>query len=265
MPTFIKRKGEITVENWYLYRGNTQYGPYTPEQILSFEAQHQLYPGDMLYGPGYSEWLPIEAALKSMHAAGDAEKSPPSAVILQQNQLPQPAQMAQPAQPAHTGLAMFLAAICFAVFGAVAYLFSGPKFSYLNIIFGIVVGLIFAWLCTRLMAFFFGIANGHLRQQHGPGFALGAVARGMLSMIPYAVLTFLAVYFLHWKTATLFIASAITAAGAAAGVEIGKLGKPRAVNFILPTLVAFAVSAGWMYTIGSLQVALGLIKTLIGM
>jgi hypothetical protein len=173
--------------------------------------------------------------------------------------------MAQPAQPAHTGLAMFLAAICFAVFGAVAYLFSGPKFSYLNIIFGIVVGLIFAWLCTRLMAFFFGIANGHLRQQHGPGFALGAVARGMLSMIPYAVLTFLAVYFLHWKTATLFIASAITAAGAAAGVEIGKLGKPRAVNFILPTLVAFAVSAGWMYTIGSLQVALGLIKTLIGM
>lgn len=252
------------MENWYLYRGNTQYGPYTRQQILSFEAQHQLYPGDMLYGPDYSEWLPIEAALQSMHAAGDAEKPPSSAVFLQQNQLPQPVQPVQPAQPVqpvHTGLAILLATICFAVFGAVAYLFSGPKFSYLNIIFGIVVGLIFAWLCTRLMALFFGIANSHLRQQHGPGFALGAVARGMLSMVPYAVLAFLAVYFLHWKTATLFISAAIMAAGAAAGAEIGKLGKPRPVNFILPTLVAFAVSAGWMYSIGSLQVVLGVIKT----
>jgi hypothetical protein len=177
----------------------------------------------------------------------------------------QPVQMKQPVQFKNSGLAMFLATICFAVFGAVAYLFSGPKFSYLNIIFGIVVGLIFAYLSTRLMAFFFGIANGHLRQQHGRGFALGAVARGMLSMLPYAVLAFLAVYFLHWKTATLFISAAIMVAGAAAGAEIGKLGKPRPVNFILPTLIAFLVSAGWMYTIGSLQVVLGLVKTLTGM
>jgi heme/copper-type cytochrome/quinol oxidase subunit 2 len=163
-----------------------------------------------------------------------------------------------------SGLAMLVSSLCFAIFGAAAFWYSGPMFSVINIVFGVVVGLIFAFISIRLMAFFIRIANGEMRRQHGHKFALNAVARGMMFMVPFAILAFLAAYVLHWTTATLFISSALMTSGAFAGAELSKLGKPRAINFILPSLIAFLVSAAWMYATGSLQVLLGLVKTLLG-
>lgn len=50
------------MSNWWIYRNNQNYGPYSPEQLLSFESQGQLYPGDLYFDPTGNRWISIDEA-----------------------------------------------------------------------------------------------------------------------------------------------------------------------------------------------------------
>jgi len=161
--------------------------------------------------------------------------------------------------------ALLLSVTCFALFGALNFLHNGPAFSVFNIVLGIIAGLIFGFLSLGFMSTLLLVANGDLRRQYGSGFAMQAVSRGMLFMIPFAVLAVLAEVVLNWPAAMVFTSAGIMTAGASVGVEIGRLGKSGAKNFILPSIAAFLTSTLWMVMTGLLKFAGGVLKTWLGM
>ena len=55
--------------NWYILRNNTQYGPYTTEQMLSMEAQGQLYAGDWIRNGLTQQTLSLPQAKAQWHYA----------------------------------------------------------------------------------------------------------------------------------------------------------------------------------------------------
>jgi len=158
--------------------------------------------------------------------------------------------------------ARMTAMACFCLFGALNMVSAVPKFSIVIILLGILVGFVFALITMKLMAVVISIANNDLRQQYGNGFAGQAVEQGMAYLFPFAILAFLAEYFLHWPGTMLFASAGIMTAGASVGAEIAKLGKPKMKNFILPIIVAFLMSTIWMMSTGFLSIAGGALITL---
>lgn len=160
--------------------------------------------------------------------------------------------------------ASVMSACCFALLGALNFMNSGPAFSLFNLVLGIITGLVFGLLGMGLMSSLIFIANGDLRKAY-PGFAGKAVARGMMFLAPFAFLAALAEVVLGWPAAAVFTSAGIMTAGASVGMEIGKLGKTSAKNFILPSVAAFLISTLWMVGTGVLKFSGGVLKTWLGL
>ena len=47
-------------EEWYLYKNNQQYGPYTEMQVKSFIKEGRIFPGDLVWNNTLIQWTKIE-------------------------------------------------------------------------------------------------------------------------------------------------------------------------------------------------------------
>ena len=79
-----------------------------------------------------------------------------------------------------------------------------------------------------------------------------AVKNGMMFMIPFTILAVLASIILGWDSIMPFASAAIMNASSAAGIELSKNGAKGFKNIILPTLLSFIFSTGWMLVISIL-------------
>ena len=151
-------------------------------------------------------------------------------------------------------LKRFIGLLCFALFGIVGTFQRGQEFNPWYLLYGAVVGFVFGWISMFIMALFLRLINPGLSQTIKNGFARKAVAQGMVFLVPFALMAFMAAYCLHWKSATLFISAGISAVAIATGEEIGKLyGKPKLWNNIVPSIVASGLSMTWLYLIVQIQ------------
>ena len=50
----------IPIPDTYISREGRQYGPYTWEMLYAFGAERNLFPGDLIWSPGFDDWTPIE-------------------------------------------------------------------------------------------------------------------------------------------------------------------------------------------------------------
>jgi hypothetical protein len=93
--------------------------------------------------------------------------------------------------------------------------------------------------------------NADLRQTSSQ-FAREAVSTGMLFMIPFTALAVLARFVLGWEAVMPFASAAIMTAAATAGTEVMKKGAQGIKNVLIPSVLAFVLSTGWMMLAGIL-------------
>ena len=154
----------------------------------------------------------------------------------------------------HSGFKRFIGYLCFALFGIVSAFQQGQESNLLNILYGLLVGLVFGWFSMLVLNIFLRWINPALKKTQKKGFARRAISSGMVFMVPFALMAFVAAYFLHWKSAGLFVSAAISAVAVATGAEISKLyEKPRLLNNIVPSILASACSMAWLYLIVQVQ------------
>lgn len=143
--------------------------------------------------------------------------------------------------------------ICFATFGITAFVNFEDKYNIVNILYGIVVGLIFGFLCKAFLSGILGMLNGDLKQNHGRKVISYTVERGMAFMIPFAVMAALATFYMGWSMTSGFVSAAIMTAGVSAASEIGKLkGKAEFKNTIFTSVISWAFSTLWLFSAGYL-------------
>ena len=154
----------------------------------------------------------------------------------------------------HSGFKRFIGYLCFALLGIVGNFHQGQESNLLNIVNGMLIGLVFGWFSMLVLAIFLNIINPALKKTQRRGFARRAVSAGMVFMVPFALMAFVAAYYLHWKSAGLFVSAAISAVAVATGAEISKLyEKPKLWNNIVPSILASASSMAWLYLIVQVQ------------
>lgn len=138
--------------------------------------------------------------------------------------------------------------LCFIIFG-IMIPFSKPEFKIVTLLLSLVLSLVIAWLAVNLLIMAFNAGNTAL-QQSSSAFAREAVGEGMLFMIPFTVLAVLARFILGWDAVMPFASAAIMTAAAAAGTEVMKKGAQGIKNVLIPSVLAFVLSTGWMMLIG---------------
>lgn len=140
--------------------------------------------------------------------------------------------------------------LCFLVFGIIIP-FSRPVFSLTTLLLSLFVSLLVGTLVVNLLIILFNASNSDLRQISSH-FAREAVSTGMLFMIPFTILALLAQFILGWNAVMPFASAAIMTAAATAGTEVMKKGAPGIKNVLIPMVLAFVLSTGWMMLVGIL-------------
>ncbi len=140
--------------------------------------------------------------------------------------------------------------LCFIIFGAIIpFTKPEPKVTtlLLSLFIALAVGFLAVGLLTRLLTAVNGVLEQNSRQ-----LAREAVSTGMLFMIPFTVLAVLALFVLRWEAVMPFASAAIMTAAATSGTELMKKGAQGSKTVIIPSVVAFVLSTGWMVLVGIL-------------
>jgi len=163
-------------------------------------------------------------------------------------------------------LSSFMGTISFMGFGILGYINLRTPWNMTNIVFGIIVGLFFGFISKFIFSRLLSILNKDLRNIQGKGTIKRLVKRCTIFMFPYAVLTFLAEYYLGWAAAAVFFSAGIMNTGVTISLEVGKLkGKTAIKNTIVTSLSAAAVSYFWVFSAGYLKNVPGMVESLLAL
>lgn len=141
--------------------------------------------------------------------------------------------------------------LCFIVFGLMIP-FTKPDFQIVTFVYSVLLSLAVGLLAVKLLVLLFNMANPNLHQEATGHFAIDAVGAGMLFMVPFTVLAVLAQFVLGWNAVMPFASAAIMTSAATAGTEVMKKGAQGIKNVMIPSVVAFLLSTGWMLLISLL-------------
>lgn len=138
------------------------------------------------------------------------------------------------------GIYRFLALVGF---GATVYNAVATRYNPYYIGFGVLMCLIFGWLYKHFLRFLLGLFNPAIKKGVGKKEIHHAVDNSMLFLVPFAVMSLLATYYLKWTLTTAFLSTGIMSVGTAAAIEVGKLReKPVMRNTIITSGVSFLFS-----------------------
>ncbi|ADQ05697.1 hypothetical protein Calow_2191 [Caldicellulosiruptor owensensis OL] len=144
----------------------------------------------------------------------------------------------------------FLVFLCFAVFGLVAVHNPFDRFNAFNLTVGVITGICFGIVYRFMLSFILGITNRKLKQKHGRKEVKKAIARGMTFLLPFALMSLVAAYLLHWTALAGFVSAAFMTASVAAAVELGKLkGKQEAKDALFASVTASLLGIAWNFSL----------------
>lgn len=157
--------------------------------------------------------------------------------------------LVQPANPAPpTGVAgrllpvqVWIAPVlAFAAFGALV----GTRISanLVAVAAAVIIGALFAFLAAHVLVLVLGLVHPHL----GADKVHEAAAIGLLLLLPFAVLALAAELLLGWNASQVFSSAGLMTACGAVGVELGRRGGTGLRSVLLPTVIAFLLSAAWV-------------------
>jgi hypothetical protein len=151
--------------------------------------------------------------------------------------------------------------LCFASFGVV--IFSNPldRFNIFSLVVGVIVCLFFGWLFKKFLRGFLGMMNPELKKELGKKAIHYVVDSGMLFLVPFALMSLIATFYLDWGLTPAFMSTGIMAVGTASAIEISKLkNKQEIKNTVTTALVSFVFSFILTFSISILVKAPGLLE-----
>ncbi len=140
--------------------------------------------------------------------------------------------------------------LCFIIFG-ILIPYTKTEIILTTLLLSISIALVIGFLVVNLLIMLLRSGNQALHEENNQ-FAREAVGTGMLFMIPFTVLAVLAQLILGWNAVMPFASAAIMTAAATAGTEVMKKGARGVKNIMVPSLIAFIFSTGWMMLVGIL-------------
>jgi len=145
-------------------------------------------------------------------------------------------------------LRSLLRKLCFIVMGITFFMDLTDRFNPVNIAFGAVIGLLFAFLFRLFLSGILGVFNPGLKREYGKKIISCAVDKSMTFIIPFATMAFLSKYILGWSLISAFVSAGLMAAGASASMELGRLrGRQEIKNTILTSGISWAFSMLWLF------------------
>lgn len=149
-----------------------------------------------------------------------------------------------------TGVRFWPVYLCYLIFGLLLPL-SKEEWKLTGLLVSAVIALVMGGLMVRLLIMLFHRGNGALFADNKE-LALEAIRTGMLFMIPFTALAVLAQLLLDWNAVMPFASAAIMTSTASAGTEAMKKGAKGIKNILIPSLLAFVFSTGWMMLVAIL-------------
>ena len=140
--------------------------------------------------------------------------------------------------------------LCYLIFGLLLPL-SKEEWELTGLLLSAAIALVMGGLMVRLLILLFHRGNGELFADNKE-LALEAIRTGLLFMIPFTALAVLAQLLLGWNAVMPFASAAIMTSTASAGTEVMKKGAKGAKNILIPSLLAFVFSTGWMMLVAIL-------------
>ncbi len=145
--------------------------------------------------------------------------------------------------------------------GATVYNSAATRFNPYYIGFGILLCLLFGWIYKHFLRTFLTLFNPAIKKGVGKKSLHHAVDNSMLFLIPFAVMSLLATYYLKWTLTTAFLSTGIMSVGTAAAMEVGKMrDKPAIRNVIIASGVSFLFSFTLTMTVQLLSKAPGFVE-----
>jgi hypothetical protein len=130
--------------------------------------------------------------------------------------------------------------LAFIAFGATTFTSTTSRFSLYHIGFGALVLLLFGWIYKHFLRMFLGLFNPIIKKSVGKKAIPNAVENSMLFLVPFAVMSLIATYYLKWSMTSAFLSTGFMSVGTAASIEVGKLrDKPVLRNTVISMVVSF--------------------------
>jgi hypothetical protein len=162
-------------------------------------------------------------------------------------------------------LCSILGTLSFIAFGILACVNLRAPFDPVIYIVAGVVGIFFSMLYKKIISFLLKLLNSDVKKEIGSDSIKKVVHRSGIFMLPFALMFFLASYFLGWTGAAVFFSSAAMNTGVLASTEFAKLkGKTAVKNTIAVSATSTVVSYLWMFSSNYLKNVPMLIKAGIG-
>ncbi len=153
------------------------------------------------------------------------------------------------------GVRGFWRIFCFAAFGITALVDITNPYNLVNLMLGALTGLLFGWVTRRFLILLIGLFNRDLKKEQGKDIVSLAVGKGLIFMVPFAVLSLLATFVLGWSVPGGFLSVGLMAGGVGSALELDRIkGKSSIQNSLASTVGCGAFSALWALGIGWISI-----------
>jgi hypothetical protein len=145
--------------------------------------------------------------------------------------------------------------ISFGIFGSAALLYAEKPLSPVFLIYGILIGIAFGLVYNFVLKLILGVANKDLKKQHGSKIVSLGISKGLLFIVPFAIMALLAAYVMGWTITTGFVSAGLMTAGATITMELEKIkGNGTVKNSLLPIGISFVFATIWAVGIGYMAI-----------
>ena len=138
--------------------------------------------------------------------------------------------------------------LSFAIFGLVAFSKPAREIDPLNALLSFSMGLFFGGFYQLFLVGFMKPFNRDLKERYDKKAVKKAAQNGLVYFFPFAVVSFVARFFLGWSLVTPLFSSALVVCAFAAASSVNSLReKPKVANTIVAFVVSSIFAVLWIY------------------
>jgi len=165
-----------------------------------------------------------------------------------------------------SGVRALIRNLCFTAFGVTIFFNPLDPFNLYNIGIGIIICLMLGMLYKKFLRGFMSLFNPIYKKENNKKSLFHAIDNGILFLVPFALMTIVATFYLKWSITSGFISTGFMAVGTAVAIEIGKLkGKQELKNTIVNWAISFLFSFILLFSVKILAKAPGLVEGITGL
>ena len=144
----------------------------------------------------------------------------------------------------------WLRRICFILLGIVGFADATDPFEIGRLTAGIIVGILFGFVASVFFKMVLWLMNPKLNKTTGKKAIKEVVDRGMMFLLPFTVMSILAVFVLGWQANSVFVGPALMCVGVVVSSELEKAwGKAKFKNTITTVALSGGFASLWILAV----------------